>query len=75
MIDQVQFQVFGLARHGNGSFTFQVMILLPSPIAGAPPEVIGTAQAHVNNDKVCAAMGSAFANIAQQLPPELAIAQ
>ncbi len=68
---QAAFTVRGPYRHSDGSFKFQVILLLPSAVVGGVPSVIGTADVHVNNDKCCGAMGQALVAIAEQLPPEL----
>lgn len=73
MIDpsKIGFSVIGPFRHSDGSFALKVFVLQQPSIVGGMPEVIGTADCHVRNNEICAAMAQALANVAQQLPPEL----
>lgn len=71
MEETLQFSVLGPYRHSDGSFKFDVVVLAPSAIAGAPPDVVGKAEVHVKTDRICAALGSALQQVATQLPPQI----
>ena len=77
MIDirKLGFAVQGPFRHSNGSFKFMVVILNPSAIMGGPPDVVGTADIHVDTNAVCLSLAEALRQISDQLPPDLALPQ
>ncbi len=68
---QAAFVVKGPYRSSDGSFQFNIVLLLPSAIVGGVPEVIAMADVRVDNAKVCGALGQALLAVAQQLPPEI----
>lgn len=68
---QLQFTVRGPMRHSNGSFEFTVYVINPSPVLGAPPEIVGEGHIWVNTDIIGHAMSEALRQIAAQLPPEI----
>jgi hypothetical protein len=70
---QPQFTVLGPYKHGDGSYKFTVALLVPSPIAGGVPDLIGTAEVHINNDKACIAMAGALVHISKAIPPDLTL--
>ena len=63
----------GPYRMGDGSFKFMVVVFQPSLVAGAPADIVATADIHVRNDKVCSALAGAIHQVAAQLPPELTV--
>jgi len=64
----------GPYRHSDGSFKFTVVVFVQPKIIGQTPEIKATAEVHVASDQLCNALGQALINVAQQLPPELAMA-
>ncbi len=69
-LTQIQFLATNPHRYGDGSFKFEVVLILPS-LTGGVTEIVGTAQVHVNTDKACQSLGRALVQIGEQLPPEI----
>lgn len=72
---QPQFTVMGPYKFGDGSYKFTVTLLVPSPVLGGVPDLIGTAEVHVKGAKACASMASALNLIAQQIPADLTLTE
>lgn len=70
-LTQAQYLVKGPYKHGDGSYTFKAVLFTPGINGVGQIEAIADVQ--VNSDQACAALARALAQIAQQLPPELAL--
>lgn len=73
-LSRVQFLCTNPLRHGDGSFKFEVILVLPA-LDGSASRIVGTADVMVASDQACGAIGRALEQIATQLPPELAMPQ
>lgn len=70
-LNTLQFTVRGPLRHSNGQFEFTLYVINPSPVLGAPPDIVGEAHIWVANNNICFGMAQAVKQVAAQLPPDL----
>lgn len=73
-VRNLQFSTTPPFRHSDGSFKFEIVVFLASPIAGAPADIVATADIWTKTDQVGLALAEALKQVASQLPPEISLA-